>query len=111
MIGGCREQCQFDVSRLANSTGLIGCGALRVPAHATMYAMSMVPIMRPKLPPAEAVLPYLQRIDSTRIYSNHGPLAVELKARIAGHFGTTPSNVAMTANATLGLTVALLAQS
>lgn len=33
-----------------------------------------VAVMRPSLPTAEALLPYLRRIDQTRIYSNYGPL-------------------------------------
>jgi len=31
-----------------------------------------IPVLRPLLPRAERLLPYLRRIDETRIYSNHG---------------------------------------
>ena len=39
-----------------------------------------VPVMHPTLPPADRLLPYLQRIDAARIYSNFGPLVMVLKA-------------------------------
>lgn len=41
-----------------------------------------VPAYRPELPNAEALLPYLRRIDASRIYSNHGPLVAELETRL-----------------------------
>jgi dTDP-4-amino-4,6-dideoxygalactose transaminase len=41
-----------------------------------------VPVLRPRLPEAERLLPYLRRIDAARIYSNYGPLAVELEQRL-----------------------------
>jgi dTDP-4-amino-4,6-dideoxygalactose transaminase len=70
----------------------------------------MLPIMRPKLPSAEALLPYLKQIDEARYYSNFGPLAVSLRERLAGHFGVPSGHVSIVANATLGLTLALAAQ-
>ena len=42
-----------------------------------------IPVLRPLLPRAERLLPYLRRIDETRIYSNHGPLSGELERRLA----------------------------
>jgi len=72
--------------------------------------MHTLPIMRPRLPSAQALLPYLNRIDDSRIYSNFGPLSLELEIRLAGHFGVPEHGVTMVANGTLGLTLALLAQ-
>lgn len=46
-----------------------------------------IPVMRPQLPPAERILPYLKRVDESRIYSNFGPLVQELQARLATRFG------------------------
>jgi len=66
--------------------------------------------MRPKLPPAKRLLPYLARIDDSRIYSNYGPLVLELESRLADHFGAQSRSVVTVANGTLGLTLALLAQ-
>ena len=37
--------------------------------------------MRPLLPTAERIEPYLRRIDASRIYTNHGPLVCELECR------------------------------
>lgn len=42
-----------------------------------------IPVMRPKLPDATHLLPYLQRIDASRTYSNWGPLSSELECRLA----------------------------
>ena len=69
-----------------------------------------VPIMRPKLPAASSVLPYLSDIDASRIYSNFGPLAIRLEHRLAAHFRVGDHAVTTVANATLGLALALSAQ-
>ena len=69
-----------------------------------------VPIMRPKLPAAPSVLSYLSEIDASRIYSNFGPLAIRLEHRLAEHFRVGDHAVTTVANATLGLTLALMAQ-
>jgi dTDP-4-amino-4,6-dideoxygalactose transaminase len=70
----------------------------------------MIPIMRPKLPLAEQIAPYLRRIDASRVYSNFGRLAVTLEDRLAAHFDQASGSVVTVANATLGLTLALAAQ-
>ena len=72
--------------------------------------MSSIPIMRPKLPSAESLGPYLNSIDASRIYSNFGPLAVSLEDRLAEHYGLNQGTVATVANATLGLAIALAIQ-
>lgn len=63
----------------------------------------MIPILIPNVPSTEHILPYLQRIDLNRIYSNGGPLHTELVARIADHFAVDTGMVAIVANATLAL--------
>lgn len=70
----------------------------------------LLPIMRPKLPGARSVLPYLSGIDTARLYSNFGPLATQLEKRLAAHYGMVDHAVTTVANATLGLTLALTAQ-
>jgi dTDP-4-amino-4,6-dideoxygalactose transaminase len=72
--------------------------------------MPTVPVMRPLLPPAERVVPYLKKLDVSRIYSNYGPLACSLEERLASHFGLADGSVTTVANGTLGLMLALLAQ-
>lgn len=66
-----------------------------------------VPVARPRLPSADEILPYLRAIDAARTYSNHGPLAHRLEARLAQHFGLPGECVVLLANATLGLALAL----
>jgi dTDP-4-amino-4,6-dideoxygalactose transaminase len=72
--------------------------------------MHTIPVMRPRLPAAERLLPYLKQIDAARIYSNFGPLARSFEQRLAAHFDLPETAVVTVANATLGLTLALLAQ-
>src|SRR5262245_6468216 len=71
---------------------------------------STVPVMRPKLPAASSVLPYLAEIDASLIYSTFGTLAIGLERRLASHFQVGDHAVTTVANATLGLTLALMAQ-
>jgi dTDP-4-amino-4,6-dideoxygalactose transaminase len=73
-------------------------------------APARVAVARPKLPPAEAVLPYLQRIDEARWYSNFGPLLSEFEARLAGRY-RPGTHVITVANATQALTLALSAMN
>src|ERR1700675_4109710 len=73
--------------------------------------MSAIPVMRPQLPTAERLLPYLEKIDATHIYSNYGPLVCTLEERLADHFRLPPKALTTVANATLGLTLALIAQA
>jgi dTDP-4-amino-4,6-dideoxygalactose transaminase len=68
-------------------------------------------VMRPRLPSAAALLPYLHRIDHTRVYSNFGPLADQLEGRLAAHFGVSDGAVTTVVNGTLGLALALTVQS
>lgn len=66
-------------------------------------------MMRPQLPRAEQLVPYLERIDQARYYSNHGTLLREFEQRLAQHFGVDTGNVAVVANGTVALSAALLA--
>ncbi len=62
-----------------------------------------IEIMRPLLPAAKDIAPYLERIDGARWYSNFGPLERELRARLADHFSITTENTVTAASATAGL--------
>src|SRR5258707_8301734 len=73
--------------------------------------MRTIPIMRPKLPSMQALAPYLRAIDASRIYSNFGPLALSLEDRLAARFGLPGGTITTVANATLGLTLALIGQA
>ena len=68
-----------------------------------------IPVLRPRLPDAAALAPYLEEIDRSRWYSNFGALERRFCTRLARHFGLPEGGVACVANGTLGLTMALLA--
>ena len=65
--------------------------------------MRPVPVMRPRIPTADHVLPYLQGMDERRVYTNFGPLVDALEARYAERHGVRADQVVACANATLGL--------
>ena len=69
----------------------------------------LIPVARPRLPPASAILPYLRQIDANAWYSNHGPLAQLFQQRLAEHWGVAATEVAQVSRATAGLTLALQA--
>jgi dTDP-4-amino-4,6-dideoxygalactose transaminase len=63
--------------------------------------------MRPLLPGASALAPYLERIDSARIYSNWGPLTEELSVRLGLRLGVQPGQVAVLSTGTAALQAAI----
>lgn len=67
--------------------------------------------MKPKLPTAAEVLPYLETIDAHRWYSNWGPLATRLEEQLARRLGVPSELVVTTASGTAALTAALLARA
>jgi dTDP-4-amino-4,6-dideoxygalactose transaminase len=69
----------------------------------------LIPVAKPKLPTASAILPYLKEIDANHWYANHGLLSLRFQGRLADHWGVASNSVALVANATLGLTLALQA--
>ena len=73
--------------------------------------MATIPVMKPKLVSTEHLSPYLKRIDSSRFYSNFGPLARLLEDRLCAHYGLGNGTATMVANRTLGLVLALSAQN
>ena len=64
--------------------------------------------MRPRLPSAEQLLPYLRRIDATRVYTSWGPLALELEERLCRRFSLPPGGVVSAGSGTSALTAAIL---
>lgn len=69
----------------------------------------MIPVFRPLLPTAEAIFPYLKRIDQTRWYSNYGPLYEEMRSRLAALFRVDDDQLVLVSNATVGISLALRA--
>jgi dTDP-4-amino-4,6-dideoxygalactose transaminase len=68
-----------------------------------------IPVLRPLLPDAGRLLPYLRRIDASRTYTNWGPLASELEARLASKFGLPTGGVTSASSGTAALVGAILA--
>ncbi len=65
--------------------------------------MTPIPVMRPRIPTADAVVGYLRGMDDRRVYTNFGPLVDELERRYADRLGVPADHVVACANATLGL--------
>jgi dTDP-4-amino-4,6-dideoxygalactose transaminase len=80
----------------------------KIDRRAPAAAKAKVPVARPRLPQAQAILPYLQRIDEARWYSNFGPLVTELEQRLAARLGQG-AMVCTAINATQALALALKA--
>jgi len=68
-----------------------------------------VPVLRPLLPTADRLLPYLARIDETRTYSNWGPLVDELQERLCSELGQPQGSVVCASSGTAALVGAILA--
>jgi dTDP-4-amino-4,6-dideoxygalactose transaminase len=62
------------------------------------------------MPSSAQILPYLKEIDERCWYSNCGPLVTRLEEQLGRSLGLSDSGVVTTANATVGLTAALLAR-
>ena len=69
----------------------------------------IVPVMRPMLPDAERLLPYLRRIDAARLYSNFGPLTIEFQNRLVELFGVRADGIVAASSGTAALMAAILA--
>lgn len=63
----------------------------------------MIPVFKPRLPVADALLPYLKELDVTQQYTNNGPLLQRFESRLAGHFKVSDNQVCTSANGTLAL--------
>jgi dTDP-4-amino-4,6-dideoxygalactose transaminase len=73
------------------------------------WPATKIPAMKPHLPGVERLIPYLRKIDSNRIYSNFGPLALEFGERLARHFGMPERGAIVAASGTAALIGAILA--
>ena len=73
-----------------------------------MNGKAIIPVSKPLLPTTRELLPYLERIDASRFYSNFGPLNTELETRISEKLGSGTNSVTTVSSATAGLTAALV---
>lgn len=74
----------------------------------TGMSMESIQVLRPRLPSAERLLPYLHRIDASRIYSNFGPLAQEMERRMAPLLGVPDGCLISASSGTAALCAAIL---
>lgn len=75
----------------------------RIVTEAAAQPFETIELLRPLLPTAKDIAPYLERIDAARWYSNFGPLEQELRGRLATHFGVTAECTITASSATAGL--------
>ena len=73
-----------------------------------MARKAIIPISQPLLPRTQELLPYLEKIDKSRFYSNFGPLNTELENRITETLGSGINSVTTVSSATAGLTATLI---
>jgi dTDP-4-amino-4,6-dideoxygalactose transaminase len=81
---------------------------MAVESPAVLQKQAYVPVLRPLMPPAEALMPYLRRIDAGRIYTNHGPLVREFEGRIARLLAVPAGGVASASSGTAALAAGIL---
>ena len=62
-----------------------------------------IPITSPILPKTRFLIPYLEGIDQTRIYSNRGPLVRKLEERYAQYFQVDTEKIVVLSSATLAI--------
>ena len=68
-----------------------------------------IEVLKPQLPNADALLPYLREIDASRSYTNFGPLGSRFSMRLRDHFGLPFASVSLVNCGTSGLCGAILA--
>ncbi len=69
------------------------------------------PVLHPKLPSAQALLPYLERVDAARVYSNFGPLVCEFQRRLGDLLLMGDEQVICMSSGTSALSAAILARA
>lgn len=70
--------------------------------------LGSVPVLQPSMPTKRALSRYLDRIDASHVYSNHGPLSLELAARLSERFSLQPHTLVCASSGTTALTSAIL---
>lgn len=69
----------------------------------------MLHVCTPYLPTADELLPWLRRLDKTKVYTNEGPLVRELESGVAQFLGEPMRRVSAVSNGTLAIQLALQA--
>jgi len=71
--------------------------------------MHRIQLLRPDIPRAEEILPYLREIDAACWYTNFGPLVSRLERELGDILGPPVTSVVTTSSCTLGLELSLAA--
>jgi dTDP-4-amino-4,6-dideoxygalactose transaminase len=71
--------------------------------------MNRIPFLRPNLVTVDDAMPYLRRMEESRIYSNFGPLNTEFESRILREYFGGVGAVTTVHNATVGLMLGIAA--
>ncbi len=74
-----------------------------------MAHSNVIPIMKPRLPKAEQILPYLEQIDESRWYSNFGPLLMSFEEKLAELFEISPGCLMTASSGTQAISAVLRA--
>ena len=76
-----------------------------------MHLDTPVPLLVPDLPSPQELMPYLERMHASKVYSNFGPLVRELEQQLVQRFqvGNPQATAVTVSSATLGLELALVA--
>lgn len=67
------------------------------------------PVFKPLLPTADKLLPYIEKIDANRWYTNYGSLVLDFERGLARHFGVATAELTTSANATSAIAQTLRA--
>lgn len=81
---------------------------LSMPAPAPR-AEAPIPVLRPLLPRADRLMPYLRRIDAARVYSNYGALTLEFEQGVADRLALPARGVVSASSGTTALVGTILA--
>ena len=74
-----------------------------------MSEQNVLPVYRARLPRTESLVPYLERMDANRWYSNRGELVQLLESRLVDLFSCDHARVMSTSNGTAAIESAILA--
>src|SRR5690606_3869348 len=70
-----------------------------------------IPVMTPRLPSADQLLPYLRPIAAARVYTNFGPLVPEFEQRVAAELSLPVAALASASSGTAALVGGILASA
>jgi dTDP-4-amino-4,6-dideoxygalactose transaminase len=73
-----------------------------------METSPKIPLLIPKLPTFDKIVPYLKKIDENHWYTNWGPLTRELESKLAAHFKVAADHLVVVVNGTEALVLGLL---